>query len=146
MDRSAKKFFKDILETPSPSGYEQPVQEIVRKYVADFADDVRTDLHGNVIAAANVKAPLRVMFAGHADQIGLIVSHINEQGYIYTNPIGGWDPQQLIGQRMTIWTAEGAIPAVIARKPIHLLNEEERKQVVKQKELWLDIGAKDHDE
>ncbi len=146
MERSAKKFFKDMLETPSPSGYEQPVQEIVRKYVAEFADEVRTDLHGNVIAAANARAPLRVMFAGHADQIGLIVSHINENGYIYTNTIGGWDPQQLIGQRMTIWTADGAVPAVIARKPIHLLNEEERKQVVKQKELWLDIGAKDHDE
>ena len=146
MDASAKKFFKDILETPSPSGYEQPVQEIVRRYVADFADDVRTDLHGNVIACTNPEAPLRVMFAGHADQIGLIVSHINENGYIYTNTIGGWDPQQLIGQRMTIYTAGGPLPAVIARKPIHLLDQEERKQVVKQKELWLDIGAKDRDE
>jgi tetrahedral aminopeptidase len=146
MDRSAKKFFKDILETPSPSGYEQPVQEIVRQYVADFADEVRTDLHGNVIACCNPEAPLRLMFAGHADQIGLIVSHINENGYVYTNPIGGWDPQQLIGQRMTICTAAGPVPAIIARKPIHLLDQEERKQVVKQKELWLDIGAKDRDE
>jgi putative aminopeptidase FrvX len=146
MDRSAKKFFKDILETPSPSGYEQPVQEIVRQYVADFADEVRTDLHGNVIASCNADAPLRVMFAGHADQIGLIVSHINENGYIYTNTIGGWDPQQLIGQRMTIYTAAGPVPAVIARKAIHLLDEEERKKVVKAKELWLDIGAKDRDE
>jgi len=146
MDQSAKKFFKDILETPSPSGYEQPVQEIVRRYVAEFADEVRTDLHGNVIACSNPDAPLRVMFAGHADQIGLIVSHINENGYIYTNTIGGWDPQQLIGQRMTIYTSGGPVPAVIARKPIHLLDQEERKQVVKQKELWLDIGAKDRDE
>lgn len=146
MDRSAKKFFQDILETPSPSGYEQPVQEIVRQYVGGFADEVRTDLHGNVIAVCNPDAPLRLMFAGHADQIGLIVSHINENGYIYTNTIGGWDPQQLIGQRMTICTASGPVPAIIARKPIHLLDQEERKQVVKQKELWLDIGAKDHDE
>jgi endoglucanase len=146
MDTSAKKFFKDILETPSPSGYEQPVQEIVRRYVADFADNVRTDLHGNVIACCNPQAPLRVMFAGHADQIGLIVSHINENGYIYTNTIGGWDPQQLVGQRMTIYTASGPVPAVIARKPIHLLDQDERKQVVKQKELWLDIGAKDRAE
>jgi endoglucanase len=146
MDRSAKKFFKEILESPSPSGYEQPVQDVVRRYVDDFADDVRTDLHGNVIASCNADAPLRVMFAGHADQIGLIVSHINENGYIYTNTIGGWDPQQLIGQRMTIYTASGPVPAVIARKPIHLLDQDERKQVVKQKELWLDIGAKDRDE
>src|SRR5262245_1069890 len=146
MDNSAKKFFTDILETPSPSGYEQPVQEIVRKYARDFADEVRTDLHGNVIASCNSDAPLRIMFAGHADQIGLIVSHINENGFIYTNTIGGWDPQQLIGQRMTTHTANGPIPAVIARKAIHLLDEEERKKVVKPKELWLDIGAKDKDE
>lgn len=146
MDSSAKKFFKEVLETPSPSGYEQPVQDIVRRYVADFADDVRTDLHGNVIASCNTGASLRVMFAGHCDQIGLIVSHINEQGYIYTNTIGGWDPQQLIGQRMTIYTAGGPVPAVIARKPIHLLDMDERKQVVKQKDLWLDIGAKDREE
>jgi putative aminopeptidase FrvX len=146
MDKSAKQFLQQILETPSPSGYEQPVQEIVRKYVGGFADQVRTDLHGNVVACCNPDAPLRVMFAGHADQIGLIVTHINEHGYIYTNPIGGWDPQQLIGQRMTIHTAKGAVPAVIARKPIHLLDQEERKQVVKQKELWIDMGAKNHDE
>ncbi len=146
MDKIAKKFFQQILETPSPSGYEQPVQEIVRKYAGEFTDEVRTDLHGNVIACINPEASLRVMFAGHADQIGLIVTHINEQGFIYTNPIGGWDPQQLIGQRMTIYTATGPVPAVIARKAMHLLNEEERKQVVKQKELWLDIGVKDCDE
>jgi tetrahedral aminopeptidase len=146
MDNSAKRFFVDILETPSPSGYEQPVQEIVRQYVADFADDVRTDLHGNVVACCNAEAPLRLMFAGHADQIGLIVSHINENGFIYTNTIGGWDPQQLIGQRMTIYTTGGPVPAVIARKPIHLLDQDERKQVVKQKDLWLDIGAKDRSE
>jgi endoglucanase len=146
MDAAAKKFFKEILETPSPSGYEQPVQEIVRKYVAKFADDVRTDLHGNVIASCNTKAPLRVMYAGHADQIGLIVSHINENGFIYTNTIGGWDPQQLIGQRMTIYTESGPIPAVIARKAIHLLDEDERKKVVKTKEMWLVFGALDKDE
>lgn len=146
MDKAAKKFFQQILETPSPSGYEQPVQQIVRKYVADVADEVRTDLHGNVIVGANTDAKLRVMFAGHADQIGLIVTHINENGFIYTNTIGGWDPQQLIGQRMSIHTADGPVPAVIARKPIHLLDQDERKQVVKHKELWLDIGAKNQEE
>ncbi len=146
MDRTAKKFFQQILETPSPSGYEQPVQDIVREYVGKFADEVRTDLHGNVIAGVNVEAPLRVMFAGHADQIGLLVSNIEDNGFVYTNTIGGWDPQQLVGQRMTIYTADGPVPAVIARKPIHLLDQEERKQVVKAKELWLDIGAKDKKE
>ncbi len=142
MNKTAKEFFVNLLETPSPSGYEVPVQNIVRDYVAKFSDEVRTDLHGNVIASCNPSADLRVMFAGHADQIGLVVSYIDDNGFIYTNTIGGWDPQQLIGQRMTIHTADGKIPAVIARKAIHLLDEGERKQVVKLKDMWLDIGAK----
>src|SRR5215207_4322116 len=146
MDSNAKKFFQQVLETPSPSGYEEPVQRLVREYAGKFADEVRTDLHGNVIACVNPGKPLRLMFAGHCDQIGLLVTFINDQGFIYTNTIGGWDPQQLIGQRMTIYTADGPVPAVIARKPIHLLDEEERKQVVKLKDMWLDIGAKTRDE
>jgi tetrahedral aminopeptidase len=146
MQPEALEFFKQILETPSPSGYERPVQEVLRKYVASFADEVRTDVHGNVIACKNPGAPVRVMLAGHCDQIGLLISHIDSDGFLYTQTIGGWDPQQLIGQRMTIWTDDGPIPAVIARKPIHLLTEEERKQVVKTKDLWLDIGAKNKEE
>lgn len=146
MTPEAKKFFQQVLETPSPSGFEQPVQKLVRQYAEPFADQIRTDLHGNVIVSCNPDAPLRVMLAGHADQIGLIVSYIDERGFIFTNTIGGWDPQQLIGQRMTIHTAGGPVPAVIARKAIHLLDQEERKQVVKTKDLWLDIGAKDQSE
>jgi tetrahedral aminopeptidase len=146
MEASAKKFFQNILETPSPSGYEQPVQQLVREYAKSFADEINTDFHGNVIVGCNVDAPLRVMFAGHADQIGLLVTHISDQGFIYTNTIGGWDPQQLIGQRMTIYTASGPVPAVISRKPIHLLDQDERKQVVKLKDMWLDVGAKNKEE
>ena len=143
MDSAALDFLKKILESPSPSGYERPVQEIVRQYVADFADRVTTDSHGNVIAVKNPQGAMRVMFAGHADQIGLLVQYIDGEGYLYCQPIGGWDPMQLIGQRMTVWTAAGPVPGVIARKPIHLLTDEERKQVPKMKDLWLDIGAKD---
>ncbi|MGI9428302.1 MAG: M42 family metallopeptidase [Bythopirellula sp.] len=146
MQSAAKEFFQQILETPSPSGYEQPVQDLVRSYVGEFADEVSTDLHGNVIACCNPGADLRVMFAGHADQIGLLVTYIDDNGFIYTNTIGGWDPQQLIGQRMTIYTESGPVPAVIARKAIHLLDQDERKQVVKTKDLWLDIGAKNKEE
>lgn len=146
MEAAAKDFFIQLLETPSPSGYEQPVQAIVRRYAEEFAESVRTDLHGNVIVGCNLAAPLRVMFAGHCDQIGLLVTYINDEGFVYTSPIGGWDPQQLIGQRMTIYSEGGPVPAVIARKPIHLLDEEERKQVVKAKDLWLDLGVRDRKE
>lgn len=146
MDTKPLEFLQQLVETPGPSGYEQKIQEVVRNYVADFADSVRTDLHGNVIIGRNTDADFRVMLAGHCDQIGMVVSHIDESGFIYAQTIGGWDPQQLIGQRMTIWSATGGIPAVIARKPIHLLKDEERKQVVKLEDLWLDIGARSEQE
>ena len=143
MEAKAHDFLKELLSTPSPSGYEEAIQAVVREYVAPFADTVSTDVHGNVIACKNPDAPLRLMFAGHCDQIGLLVTNIDEAGFIYTQTIGGWDPIQLVGQRMTIWADGGPLPAIIARKPIHLLKDDERKQPVKQEDLWLDIGAKD---
>ena len=146
MDSVARQFLQDLLTTPGPSGYEQPVQQVVRDYVTQFADDVSTDVHGNVIAVANPGADVRVMLAGHCDQIGMIITQIDAEGFLYAQTVGGWDPQQLVGQRMIIWTQGGALPAVIARKPIHLLTDDERKQVVKVKDMWLDIGAKDKDQ
>ena len=146
MDSSARDFFQKLLETPSPSGYERPIQDVVRAYARDFADRLTTDLHGNVIAAKNPDAAMRVMFAGHCDQIGMLISHYHDNGFLHAQTIGGWDPQQLIGQRMTVWTSNGPVAAVISRKPIHLLTDEERKQVVKLEDLWLDIGAKNKDE
>lgn len=146
MESTAHDFLKALLVAPAPSGYEQPVQAVVRDYVKDFADTVKTDLHGNVIVGKQVDAPTRVLLAGHCDQIGLVVTHIDDKGFLYTKPIGGWDPQQLIGQRMTVWTQGGPVNAVIARKPIHLLDPDERKKVVKLEEMWLDLGAKDRDE
>lgn len=140
------KFLERLLDTPSPSGFEESIQAVVREFAQTFADDIRTDLHGNCIVSCNPTGSPRVMLAGHCDQIGLIVSHIDDNGFIYAQTIGGWDPQQLIGQRMTIWAAAGPVPAVIARKPIHLLTDDERKQVVKLTEMWLDIGAKDKKE
>ena len=146
MQDAARDFFVRLLETPSPSGYEQPVQELVREYCEAFADSVTTDLHGNVIVGCNPTADRRILLAGHCDQIGLLVSFIDDNGYLYSQTVGGWDPQQLIGQRMTVWTADGPIPGVIARKPIHLLTPEERKKVVLAKDLWIDIGAQSKEE
>ncbi|MHC4407317.1 MAG: M42 family metallopeptidase [Planctomycetota bacterium] len=146
MDPDAHAFFERILETPSPSGFESPLQQVVRVYASDFADEVTTDVHGNLVAVKNPGAPLRLMLAGHCDQIGLIVSHIDDNGFVYVLAIGGWDPQMLVGQRMAVWTADGPVFGVISRKPIHLLTDEERKQVPKLKDLWLDVGAADKEE
>ncbi|MFG0239707.1 MAG: hypothetical protein ACF8CY_01460 [Gimesia chilikensis] len=76
MEAKSLEFLKNLLHSPAPSGYERPIQEVVRAYVKEFADEVKTDLHGNVIAAVNPGAKRRVMFAGHCDQIGLLVQHI----------------------------------------------------------------------
>lgn len=146
MQETAKDFFIELLNTPSPSGYEAPVQELVRNYAEGFADEVSTDQHGNVIIGCNPGGKRRVLMAGHCDQIGLIVSYVDDSGFLYTNTVGGWDPQQLVGQRVTVWTADGPIPGVIARKAIHLLSPEERKKVVKAKDLWIDIGASSKEE
>jgi endoglucanase len=93
------------------------------------------------MAAVNPSGSPIIMLAGHCDQIGLLVQHIDEMGFIRLSPIGGWDVQMLIGQRLTVWSENGPVNGVIARKAIHLLTEEERKQVPKIQELWLDIGA-----
>ena len=143
MNTESLQFLRLLLETPSPSGYEQPVQEIVRQYVASFADSVTTDVHGNVIAARNPNAPLRVMFAGHCDQIGFLVQYIDNEGYLYVQPIGGWDPIVLVGQKLTVWASAGPLFGMVGRKPIHLLSDDERKQVPKLKDLWVDIGVSD---
>lgn len=146
MHEKGKEFLFRLLRTPSPSGYEEPVQEVIRAWAKEFADEVKTDVHGNVIAELNPDGQPRVMLAGHCDQIGMMVQHIDEQGFLYVNPIGGFDMMVLIGQPVVVWTKEGAINGVIARKPIHLLTEEERRQIPKFHELWVDIGVKSGEE
>ena len=101
-----------------------------------------TDWHGNVVCAVNANGNPRVLLAGHCDQIGLIVKHIDDKGFLRVSTVGGWDIQQLIGQPMQVWTADGPVPGVIARKAIHLLTDEERGKVPKVKDLFIDIGAK----
>ena len=146
MEDYARDFFRSAIETPSPSGFEEPIQSLIRDYITPHADDVRTDVHGNLIASSGDTSGPRLMLAGHCDQIGMLVSYIDDLGFLYAQTIGGWDPQQLIGQAMTVWTAAGPLPAVISRKPIHLLTTRERAKVVDLDELWLDIGAKDKEE
>ena len=150
MDHSSHEFLRRILETPSPSGYEQPVQAIVRDWSKSFADEVRTDSHGNVFAVRYPEgrpadAP-RIMLAGHCDQIALMVQYIDSDGYLYIQPIGGWDMQVLLGQYLTVWTKGGPITGVVARRAIHLLNPDDRKKVPEFQDVWVDIGARNKEE
>ena len=148
-DRS-RAFLQRLLETPSPSGAEQAIQAAVREWAIPFADEVRTDRHGNVIAARypvqrDARTP-RIMLAGHCDQIGLMVQHIDSDGFLYVQPIGGWDMQILLGQYLTVCTKNGPITGVVSRKAPHLLTPEDRNKVPQFQDIWVDIGAKNREQ
>jgi putative aminopeptidase FrvX len=143
MQEASLSFLKSLLETPSPSGYERPIQEVVRAWAGPLADEVRTDRHGNVLAVLHPGGHPRIMLAGHCDQIGLMVQYIDEGGYLFVQPIGGWDMQILLGQRLTVWAEGGPVPGVVSRKAPHLLTGEERNKVPQFTDIWVDIGARD---
>lgn len=137
-----RDFLFQMLETPSPSGFEQPLQRLVRNRIGKYADSVETDLHGNVIVGLNTKAARRVMICGHADQIGLMIKHISNEGFLYVMAIGGIDVAVLHGAKVAVHGKGGAIPGVIGRKPIHKQNGEERDKTKHEIEkIFIDIGA-----
>jgi endoglucanase len=151
MHEPSHAFLQQLLETPSPSGFERPVQDVVRAWARDYADEVRTDRHGNVIAVRHpVQEPRdgapRVMLAGHCDQIALMVQHIDDNGFLYVQPIGGWDMQVLLGQNLTVWARGGPVPGVIARRAPHLMTGDERNKVPQFQDVWIDAGFKDRKE
>lgn len=150
MEQTSHEFLKAILETPSPSGFEQPIQKVVREWIKPFSDEVTTDRHGNVFATRfpevkHADTP-RIMLAGHCDQIGLMVQFIDSDGFLYVQPIGGWDMQILLGQYLTVWAKDGPVTGVVARRAIHLLKSDERNRVPDFTDIWIDIGAKNKEE
>jgi endoglucanase len=146
MQDTSLAFLKNLLHTPSASGFEHAIQDVVRTWARQYADEVRTDRHGNVIAVLHPGGQPRVMLAGHCDQIALMVQHIDDSGFLYVQPIGGWDMQILLGQDLTVWTGNGPIAAVVSRRAPHLMTSDERNKVPQFTDIWVDIGAKDRKE
>ena len=146
MEESRIAFLRSMIAAPSPSGFEQRVQQVIREEMRSYTDEQRTDVHGNVIAALNPTATPRVMLTAHCDELGFLVRYIDEQGFIYFAPIGGFDPSTLPGERVEIHTEQGPILGVVGRKPVHLLSGEERGRAPKISELWIDIGVSSKDE
>jgi len=130
-----------LLDVPAPSGFEVRAASVWRDLAGDFADHVWSDVHGNSFAALAENGSPTVMLAGHVDEIGLMVHYIDDDGYLFVRGVGGWDPQVLVGQRIDVLAAHGAVSGVIGRRAIHLMAVEERDKAVKLKELWVDIGA-----
>ena len=141
------ELLRALLTTPGPSGYEQPAANVWRESARAFCKDVRGDVMGSSIALVEGtgEGPLLAV-VGHIDEIGLIVTHIDDDGMLWFAGVGGWDAQILVGQRVEVQTADGPRPGVVGKKPIHLLKDDDRKKVAEIKDLHIDIGASDGDE
>jgi putative aminopeptidase FrvX len=144
MNRTALTFFKNLMATPTPSGWEHRGQNVVATYMKRYADSVETDVHGSVHGVLNAKAKTRVMLAGHCDEIGLMVQFISDKGLLTMSALGGVNVPLLQGERVIIHTAKGPVRGVIGVMPIHMIEPKDRdKAATKIHELWVDIGAKD---
>ncbi len=133
---------KDLLSAAGPSGYETDAARIWREYCTSFATDVGTDSIGSSRARVpGTRGGPTLAIVGHIDEIGLHVTHIDEDGYLRFGGVGGWDPAVLVGQRVRLRTRDGSVVGVIGRKPIHLLKDDDRKKVPELKALHIDIGV-----
>jgi endoglucanase len=143
----ASPLLLELLTARGPSGYEQAPAAVWSAAAAEFAE-VSTDVVGTPLALVAPKhgfesSPRRLLVMGHIDEIGLIVTHIDDEGYLWFRPVGGWDAQILVGQRLAIDTREGPVTGVVGKKPIHLLRDEEAKKVADIRDMHIDIGARD---
>jgi putative aminopeptidase FrvX len=134
-------FLARLLDATGPSGFEVDAARVWRAEAETFADSVTTDVSGNTLATVNSGGRPRIMLAGHIDEIGLQVTHIDEDGFLYIAGIGGWDPQVLVGQRLKILGPSGGILGVVGKKAIHLQKVDERRSASKIDQLWVDVGV-----
>ena len=146
----APQVLLDLLTARGPSGYESAPADVWSEAAGSFAE-VSTDIVGTPLALVAPKhgfesSAKRLLVIGHIDEIGLIVTHIDDSGYLWFRAVGGWDAQILVGQRLVIDTREGPITGVVGKKPIHLLREEEAKKVADIRDMHIDIGARDGDD
>ncbi len=141
MDARARAFLTTLLDTPAPSSFETRAARAWRAEAEGFAAVVGADVSGNSFATLNPGARPRVMLAGHIDEIGLMVTYLDDDGYLSFEPIGGWDHQVFVGQRVQLLGRGGPVPGVIGKKAIHLMEKDDREKVSKASDLWIDIGA-----
>jgi putative aminopeptidase FrvX len=135
-----------LLTAAGPSGYEQAPAAVFREAAGAFAEVTYDTVGSTVARVAGTGEGRSVAIVGHIDEIGLIVHHIDDDGFLWFTGIGGWDPVVLVGQRVVIATRTGVIPGVVGKKPIHLMKDDDRKRVPQLKDLHIDIGAADGDE
>jgi endoglucanase len=141
MEQAQRTFLRHLLATPGPSGFEQAAARVWRDEAATFADRVDHDVLGNSYAWLGEPAEQAVAIEGHIDEIGFIITYVDEKGFIWFDRIGGWDDQVVVGQRVVISTEHGPVRGVIGKKAAHLLKAADRSKVTEISDLWIDIGA-----
>ncbi len=141
MDDRALQLLKRLLDAPGPSGFERGPARLWLAEARGFAT-VEADVAGNCFATLNPDGKPRVMLTGHLDEIGVMVVHVDDDGFLSFAAIGGWDPQVLVGQRVVLEGRAGPVVGVVGRKAIHLMKSEERDKASKITDLWMDIGAR----
>jgi endoglucanase len=146
MNAASFDFLKRLLDTPGPSGFETAPARIWRAEAKGFAHRLETDVMGNSLATLHPGGAPRVMLAGHIDEIGVMVTHIDDEGMLSVDGIGGWDPQVLVGQRIRLLSRAGDVVGVVGKKPIHLIRPDEREKASRMTDLWIDVGARDGDD
>ena len=127
MRRESLEFLKELLATPSPSSFEHRVQRVWLDYAKQFADQVFTDTYGNAVAFLNPGGSPKVIIVGHADEIGLMVQHVDEDGFIYAVGIGGVDAGAMPGQRVLIHGRKGPVHGVVLG---HLMEEAKQRHAL----------------
>lgn len=140
LSESSLSFLKRLLDTPGPSGFESAPAKLWRAEASTFAE-VSNDVTGNSLAVVNPAGSPTIMLAGHVDEIGIIITYIDDDGFLFISGIGGWDAQVLVGQRIRILGKAGDVFGVIGKKPIHVMKPDDRKKASDMADLWIDIGA-----
>ena len=146
LTKTSLKFLEEFMNSSSPSGFEEEAAACFRNYLAPCCDEVKTDVLGNTMAVLNPGAPMRVMLAGHYDEIGFQIVYISDEGLLYFRPNGGIDKLNVPSTEVDILTASGRVRGVIGKKPIHLLKPAEREVPPELSDMWIDIGAENRAE
>jgi len=146
LNTQQQEFLRSLITAPSPSGFEQRAAEIWRKEAGTFADSVEWDVLGNSYARLAQENGPKVVIEGHIDEIGFIITYIDDDGFLWFDKIGGWDDQVVVGQRIVIAGSDGDVQGVIGKKAAHLLKPADREKVTLVSDLWIDIGAASREE
>ncbi|GMA49431.1 putative aminopeptidase YsdC [Alicyclobacillus contaminans] len=144
---TSRELIQRLADAHGISGFERNVRKLYESYLAPVSEELIRDRFGGVVGkkTGDASGP-KVLIAGHLDEIGMVVTHITDDGFLYFQTVGGWWSQVMLAQRVVVHTRKGELMGVIGSKPPHLLTAEERNKVVKIQDMYIDIGVKDKEE